>query len=143
MFFRLATDCMTSLCDPRLMTVRVSTASMRWSSTEPLPLCEAPPAASTTNASGAHSYSSRSLDFADSEAGLQKTPPPAVRMWCTSGTCSTEWAKGRTPQDFDLHCIRLQCLHVHSHDSAVHMRTMPPLYLSVCRASIHPWTSCL
>ncbi len=91
-----AADAATSCLEPRLMTVRASTTSTLMSSTDPLPHDDAPPAASTTNASGAHSYSSRSLALADAEAGLQKTPPPALRMWCTSGTCrSQRERKGR------------------------------------------------
>lgn len=79
-FCSAGTDAATRFLEPRLMTVRASTASTVTSSTEPLPHEDAPPAASTTNASGAHSYSSRSLGLADAEAGLQNTPPELLMM---------------------------------------------------------------
>ncbi len=46
---------LTSSTDPRLMIERVEVEVMTWSNIEPLPSCDMPPAASTMNASGAHS----------------------------------------------------------------------------------------
>ena len=43
-----------------------------------IPLLEAPPAASTMNAKGAHSYSSLSFAGADVLTGLMNRPPPCA-----------------------------------------------------------------
>jgi hypothetical protein len=50
-----------------------------------------PPAASTTRASGAHSYTSLSLAGAEALQGLQNSPPPCG---VESGWCQC-WALGR------------------------------------------------
>lgn len=76
-----ATDRATSPREPTQMTLRSPEDSIRRESDEPLPSCDAPPAASTTKASGAHSYSRRSLAGAVGDFGLQKIPPPWKHSW--------------------------------------------------------------
>lgn len=71
-----------SLAEPRQIQLLMSEEVMVCSSMEPAPFVEAPPAASTTNASGAHSYRSRSLAGAVGLTGEQKTPPPCNRQRC-------------------------------------------------------------
>lgn len=44
------------------------------------PLLDAPPAASTMKAMGAHSYSIRSFGGAAADEMLQKMPPPCVKQ---------------------------------------------------------------
>lgn len=67
----------TSEGDPSATPVRASQALAASCNAELRPSCvEAPPAASTTNASGRTSYSTRSLAGAESATGFRNRPPP-------------------------------------------------------------------
>lgn len=77
---RQATPFCTSDEDPRLMGVLSWAELIFVSRIDPWPLLDKPPAASTMKAIGAASYSRRSFAGADFDAGLQKTPPPCMKI---------------------------------------------------------------
>ncbi len=67
---------MTSDLDPKLTIVLMSVFAMVTSRMEPVAHSARPPAASTTRASGAASYSNLSFAGADLDTGFANTPPP-------------------------------------------------------------------
>ena len=70
---------MTSDLDPKLTIVLMSVFAMVTSRMEPVAHSARPPAASTTRASGAVSYSNRSFAGADLDTGFANTPPPCTQ----------------------------------------------------------------